>query len=191
MKEIKLDVLSLLFWKMSSNQSLKGNKMKYMLGDLLAVEEGIIAHQCNMYGVMGAGVARLLANKHEDLEPSYQEYCKEKKPHLGNVFVYVVNKKMAIANCFTQEDICMECAKGQNIDPELRSKIRDTAIKTTTDYHAIETAFNTLYEFYSKRTIYIPFFSVRWTFVKPPPFPRCLLLLGYLINSRPQINLLK
>ena len=131
--------------------------MKYMLGDLLAVEEGIIAHQCNMYGVMGAGIARLLANKYEGLESSYREYCKEKKPHLGNVFAYVVNRKLVIANCFTQEDICMECAKDQNIGPELRSKIRDTAIQTTTDYHAIETAFNTLYEFYSKRTIYIPF----------------------------------
>ena len=79
MREIKLDALSLLSWKMLSNQSLKGNKMKYMLGDLLSVEEGIIAHQCNMYGVMGAGVARLLANKYEDLESSYREYCKEKK----------------------------------------------------------------------------------------------------------------
>lgn len=129
--------------------------MKYMLGDLLNIESGIIAHQTNMYGVMGAGIALLLSRKFSDLEPSYREYCEKKSPNLGCVFCYMVNDQLAIANCFTQEDVCLKCSKGKILDPNI--PIQDTSLHPSTDYDSIERAFKTLYKYYPDKTVYIPF----------------------------------
>lgn len=44
-------------------------------GDLLDVTEGVIAHQVNCQGVMGAGVARAIADRYPEVRSQYWELC--------------------------------------------------------------------------------------------------------------------
>jgi O-acetyl-ADP-ribose deacetylase (regulator of RNase III) len=48
----------------------------YAKGDLIkSVTSGVILHQCNAYGVMGAGFALQLKNTYPDIFKTYREYC--------------------------------------------------------------------------------------------------------------------
>jgi hypothetical protein len=93
--------------------------MQYVIGDLLEVEKGIIAHQVNIYGIMGGGVALYLAKRYPNLEQDYQSFCAAMSPqvpyknrdfsdYLGHVFfwndgILSYNKcDLIVANCFSQ-----------------------------------------------------------------------------------------
>lgn len=80
--------------------------MKTIQKDILTIEEGIIFHQVNCQGVMGAGIARALADKYPGLEEAYHELCKKNdfdhEELLGKVFLFKVGPNLQIANVFGQ-----------------------------------------------------------------------------------------
>ena len=77
-------------------------------GNLLETTRGIIAHQVNCKGVMGAGVAKQIKNKllsKEQFE-HYRRMCSENTPEmlLGDCWCYSVNgsKTLTVANLFAE-----------------------------------------------------------------------------------------
>ena len=53
--------------------------MKIIEGDLFEVaKNGLVVHQVNCKGVMGAGFAKQLAIRFPEIEQAYREYCKGK-----------------------------------------------------------------------------------------------------------------
>ena len=76
-------------------------------GDIFQVESGIIMHGCNCYGVMGAGVAKLVKEKYPTAYDDYVDVCEDihvrhPKELLGLVHMPDVSPTLHIANCFTQ-----------------------------------------------------------------------------------------
>lgn len=74
-------------------------------GDVVKdVSEGIIAHQTNCQGVMGAGVALAIAQKYPKVYEEYAEHCDKYSSDelLGTVQFCEVNPKLYIANVFGQ-----------------------------------------------------------------------------------------
>lgn len=49
--------------------------IEYVTGDLLKSAEIDIAHGCNTAGVMGAGIARVIAEMHPEVRHTYQRRC--------------------------------------------------------------------------------------------------------------------
>lgn len=80
--------------------------IKEMKGNLLDVKEGIIAHQVNCKGVMGAGVAKQIRNKllTKEQYENYQKMChKGKKSLLGSVYIYPSRRPdLYVANLFAE-----------------------------------------------------------------------------------------
>lgn len=80
--------------------------MKIIEQDMLALDKGILFHQVNCQGVMGAGIAAALAAKYPGLEPEYRELCLKyhfrHEDLLGKVFLYTVTPELRIANVFGQ-----------------------------------------------------------------------------------------
>jgi len=56
--------------------------LKMIEGDLLDIETGVICHQVNCQGVMGAGLAKQIASKWPEVERRYQSTVKS----LGGVY---------------------------------------------------------------------------------------------------------
>ena len=51
----------------------------HVVGDLLGSDEKFVAHGCNTQGVMGAGIAGLIAQRYPEVERSYRnlfEWCR-------------------------------------------------------------------------------------------------------------------
>lgn len=72
--------------------------------DILTVEKGIICHQVNCMGVMGAGVALQIAQKWPKVLEEYQEYCEDNQyTCLGDWLDYAVTPNLFIANLFGQD----------------------------------------------------------------------------------------
>ena len=66
-------------------------------GDLLAIKSGIIAHQVNRRGVMGAGIARQIRKNllTDEQYGHYQNMCrKHGKTLLGKCFIYPVESRL-------------------------------------------------------------------------------------------------
>jgi O-acetyl-ADP-ribose deacetylase (regulator of RNase III) len=72
--------------------------MELIKGNLLTIESGIICHQVNCKGVMGAGLAKSLREKYPVCFTSYSKYCKEGKFLLGMVQFVKVNPGLYICN---------------------------------------------------------------------------------------------
>jgi O-acetyl-ADP-ribose deacetylase (regulator of RNase III) len=73
-------------------------------GDLLDVTEGLIAHQVNCRGVMGAGVARVIAKRYSVVDWLYRDHCRNYEPLelLGTSLVLRATPTLLIANIFGQ-----------------------------------------------------------------------------------------
>ena len=54
--------------------------MDVVSGNLLEIEEGIICHQVNCQGVMGAGVAKTIASRYPQVLSAYRELCDTPTP---------------------------------------------------------------------------------------------------------------
>jgi hypothetical protein len=76
---------------------------KIIKQDITTVENGVIMHQVNRQGIMGAGVARALANKFPGLESTYAYYCNNNNPHLGDYCFHCPNPDITILNIFAQD----------------------------------------------------------------------------------------
>lgn len=74
--------------------------------NLLDVKSGIICHQVNCVGAMGAGIALQIRNKWPVVFKCYNDECKlfSDKPSelLGRVQDTLVSDNLVIANCFGQ-----------------------------------------------------------------------------------------
>ena len=77
--------------------------MQIIKGDLLAIESGIICHQVNCRGVMGAGLALKLKAKYPICFESYSKYCKADQFKLGMVQFCRVNSNLFICNLAGQD----------------------------------------------------------------------------------------
>lgn len=81
-------------------------------GDLLKTDCRIIAHGVNTLGVMGAGVARALANKYPNLERQYREFIENEvntwvpnRNFLLGLVNYTRFDDKIICNVFIQNDV--------------------------------------------------------------------------------------
>ena len=74
--------------------------------NLLEVKSGIICHQVNCIGVMGAGLALQIRNKWPIVFNQYKGDCKQFMTHpemmLGHVLDVMVEPSLVVANCFGQ-----------------------------------------------------------------------------------------
>jgi O-acetyl-ADP-ribose deacetylase (regulator of RNase III) len=73
--------------------------------DLTTVSVGVVLHGVNCQGVMGAGIARALADKYPKILGNYSKLCAEaRNPYdlLGEVDYVEISPSLTIANCFTQ-----------------------------------------------------------------------------------------
>lgn len=64
--------------------------IEYVTGDLLKSDETEIAHGCNTIGVMGAGIARVIAERYPIVRHQYQQECIRSDFHLGSAFPVVI-----------------------------------------------------------------------------------------------------
>lgn len=82
-------------------------KINYITGDLLASNEKLIAHGCNVHGVMGAGIALAIRNKWPEVYKQYNLLYKEIKAQgyefpLGFVQFVKLDNGLIVANAMTQ-----------------------------------------------------------------------------------------
>lgn len=113
--------------------------MEIMDGDLLKIEDGIIAHQCNCRGVMGAGVARRIRRRWPQVYKEYREAYTRKQLTLGDINTVRVTENLYVVNLLGQDGY----GRGSR----------------RTDYNAVAQAFTSLHklvEIYNKQ-IYIPY----------------------------------
>lgn len=72
--------------------------------NLLDIKSGIICHQVNCIGVMGAGLALKIRNKWPIVYKKYKEDCKQFMTHpemmLGHVLDVMVEPTLVVANCY-------------------------------------------------------------------------------------------
>lgn len=75
--------------------------------DILEIKYGMLVHQVNTLGVMGAGLAKKIKDLYPKMYESYVEDCFNKKRGLGDVMFWVPaeNNDICIANLFGQSTI--------------------------------------------------------------------------------------
>lgn len=118
--------------------------MKIINGDLLSIEEGIICHQVNTYGIMGAGLALSLKNKFPLVYKEYNKHCyinkcSEDILHGTVLYVYATDK-LIVANAFSQLSF-------------------ETDLSKRTDLSLISIAFEDIFKIANQKNlnIYIPY----------------------------------
>jgi O-acetyl-ADP-ribose deacetylase (regulator of RNase III) len=67
-------------------------------GDLLSVKQGILCHQVNCRGVMGAGIAKKIRNKWPVVYQVYRQHYEAGKLQLGKVIPVPVEPGLFVAN---------------------------------------------------------------------------------------------
>lgn len=72
--------------------------------DALTLTNGVLAHGCNMLGVMGGGIAWAIANKWPLALSTYQSHLKA-GAKLGEVSFANVGPNVFVANCLTQPHV--------------------------------------------------------------------------------------
>ena len=73
-------------------------------GNILDITEGIICHQVNCRGVMGAGIAKAIRNKYPLVFDLYIQACKrhEAEELLGTAQIVKVSDTLRVVNMFGQ-----------------------------------------------------------------------------------------
>lgn len=142
---------------------------QYIAGDLLKVKSGIIAHQVNLHGIMGAGIAKALSDTYPSLLPSYSSYCNSDDAKLGEVFMSKINNKLKIANCFSQYEkenstviISSFEVGGIKAGPFQYStydcyKRKAPSMLGITSYDAVYNCFKAIEDYYPEEEVYVPF----------------------------------
>jgi len=82
--------------------------ISYYKGNLLDSGCDIIAHQVNLQGVMGGGLAKQIAQKYPKCEEQYKRWCTcknfSKEKLLGDGIIVKIAEHKFIENCFTQDE---------------------------------------------------------------------------------------
>lgn len=78
--------------------------MKYIKGNITQVAEGVIVHQVNCQGAIGAGLSGQLIAKYPQLETDYRNACKGKDPEelMGLMLQTIIDEKLSIVSVFAQ-----------------------------------------------------------------------------------------
>jgi O-acetyl-ADP-ribose deacetylase (regulator of RNase III) len=76
--------------------------ISHVTGDLFASGEKHIAHGCNTDGVMGAGVAGVIAARWPEVERVYSAYCRTKRFAAGTCLPVPIDEEFVIYNLGTQ-----------------------------------------------------------------------------------------
>lgn len=79
-------------------------KIRYIKGDLLKASEPLIGHGVNCRGIMGAGIAKQIKQKHPEVFKRYKNLCDEvnKDPCLLGASQIVADGNVHVCNMFTQ-----------------------------------------------------------------------------------------
>lgn len=72
--------------------------------DILTVTDGLIAHQCNCKGVMGAGLAKGIKDKYPSVYRYYRETYLTDGLRLGEVQILRVSNDLYVANLMAQDE---------------------------------------------------------------------------------------
>jgi len=113
--------------------------MKIITQDITTITDGIICHQVNCKGVMGAGLALQIRRKFPSAYGCYMEAYRANRLLLGNVIYCNINDKLTVAH------ICGQDRYGRD--------------RKYTDYDALKKALKdlNLRKFHSMREVYIPY----------------------------------
>jgi len=84
--------------------------MESLDGDILDIAEGVICHQVNCFGVMGAGLAASIRREYPEVYDSYRKLCysygdEDRFNLLGQIQIVPVEKNKWVVNLFGQYDI--------------------------------------------------------------------------------------
>lgn len=77
---------------------------KQIVKDALTLKSGVLAHGCNMLGVMGGGIAWAIANKWPIALSEYENHLIG-GAQLGEVSFVKVEPNIIVANCLTQPHV--------------------------------------------------------------------------------------
>lgn len=77
-------------------------RMSVKRGDVLLARKGIIVHGCNCEGVMGAGIARTIAERYPTVFDAYTNEYKTNGLKLGTIIPVQLGKQKWIVNAMTQ-----------------------------------------------------------------------------------------
>lgn len=81
------------------------NGLAYIVQDILTVKGGVIFHQVNTLGVMGAGLALQLRKKWPVVFDEYKEFCNSGKQALGAWLVTKVSPALRVCHLFAQDEV--------------------------------------------------------------------------------------
>ena len=79
---------------------------KIIEGDILKLKKGVIVHQCNCRGSMGAGIAKSIAQKWPEVKKPYEVLCRTVKSNklLGTIQIMPIElNELYIVNLFGQD----------------------------------------------------------------------------------------
>lgn len=100
--------------------------MKTITGNLLD-QKGILCHQVNLRGIMGAGLALQIRMKWPKAHEDYVRYCR-KCPMVSDVVFSKIGDGVIVAHLFGQSDISTgECATRYEAYPEMLKEVRKAA----------------------------------------------------------------
>jgi O-acetyl-ADP-ribose deacetylase (regulator of RNase III) len=69
-----------------------------LYGDILTANRGVIVHQVNLSGSMGAGIARSIRDKWPEVEAKYMAWISSGKARIGDVLFVQVGDELYVAN---------------------------------------------------------------------------------------------
>lgn len=110
--------------------------MNIVMGNILDVKRGIIVHQVNCKGVMGAGLALQIRRTYPEVYLKYKDVCDTGHASLGTCLILSVGE-LSVANLFSQNGY----GRG----------------RCHTDYQALGKCLNDLYEWANGCDIHIPY----------------------------------
>jgi O-acetyl-ADP-ribose deacetylase (regulator of RNase III) len=115
--------------------------MKVITKDLLSVDKGIICHQCNCRGSMGAGIALAIKRKWPHVYDGYRKVFEEQGLKLASLHMVRITDELYVANMMCQDEY-----GGKRVN---------------TNYNAVALAFSKLHKYKEENlknsTIYIPY----------------------------------
>lgn len=116
--------------------------IKIIKGNLLDATEDVIAHQVNIEGVMGGGLARDVRIKFPAVFDAYAKFCKEQENKgqlLGAIQSVPINERQCICNLFAQSLIPID------------------ATRRCTSYGALRACLKKINELYPGKSVAIPY----------------------------------
>lgn len=79
------------------------NENLYTPGDMRELKKGILLHQVNCQGVMGAGIAKAFRDKWPVVFKQYKEVCDAGKAKLGKAHFVQIDEELYVVNLFGQD----------------------------------------------------------------------------------------